>query len=418
VSDDYLWDRSGPAEPDVARLERILGTLRFTPDAVSAPPLDRPSAAGTGATTAASSTFGAAPVADTVSAPVTSWPSARPSLVPARRSSVSRFVLPFSIAATLLIAAGSFWLTPRAPRPAAAWQVTRLDGAPIVNDRRLTGEAGSLPVGRWLETDATARARITIAHVGRVDVDPGTRVGLLDTSPGRHKLYLERGTIHAHISASPGAFFVLSKAATMVDLGCAYTMRIAENGDGFVRVSSGWVGVDGGGRASIVPSGAMSPMWAATGAGTPYFEDAPDALRTALAVFDRFTTASPDRDAALASALAASRGGDALTLWHLLTRADEANRDRVFERLASFVPPPDGVTREGIRAGDEEMRARWWDALRLGGSALWRTWSVTTSAALPGSALPGAAQPRAVLPGAAPPGATLPGATPLPAPPR
>ena len=31
VSDDYLWDRRGPADPEVARLERVLGRLRTEP---------------------------------------------------------------------------------------------------------------------------------------------------------------------------------------------------------------------------------------------------------------------------------------------------------------------------------------------------------------------------------------------------
>ena len=33
MSDDYLWDRSGPPDADVERLERLLGTLRSTPAA-------------------------------------------------------------------------------------------------------------------------------------------------------------------------------------------------------------------------------------------------------------------------------------------------------------------------------------------------------------------------------------------------
>ena len=28
MSDEYLWDRSGPPDPDVERLERMLGRLR------------------------------------------------------------------------------------------------------------------------------------------------------------------------------------------------------------------------------------------------------------------------------------------------------------------------------------------------------------------------------------------------------
>src|SRR4029077_3174743 len=31
MSDDYLWDRSGPPDADVERLERLLGSLRSTP---------------------------------------------------------------------------------------------------------------------------------------------------------------------------------------------------------------------------------------------------------------------------------------------------------------------------------------------------------------------------------------------------
>ena len=65
---------------------------------------------------------------------------------------------------------------------------------------------------------------------------------------------------------------------------------------------------------------------------------------------------------------------DEVTLWHLLTRVGTSDRDRVFDRLAQFVPPPQGVTREGIRAGRREMLDAWWDALGLGTAAWWRTW--------------------------------------------
>jgi hypothetical protein len=51
---------------------------------------------------------------------------------------------------------------------------------------------------------------------------------------------------------------------------------------------------------------------------------------------------------------------------------DVNERDRVFDRLSTFVPPPEGVTREGIRAGRHEMLDRWWDALGLGTISMWR----------------------------------------------
>jgi len=64
-----------------------------------------------------------------------------------------------------------------------------------------------------------------------------------------------------------------------------------------------------------------------------------------------------------------------ITLWHLLARVPAADRDRVFDRLATFVAPPAGVTREGVRAGDKQMLDAWWDALGLGSTSLWRKWS-------------------------------------------
>ena len=81
-------------------------------------------------------------------------------------------------------------------------------------------------------------------------------------------------------------------------------------------------------------------------------------------------------DAALDVVLAASGERDEATLWHLLARVPAGSRDRVFDRLAQFAPPPPAVTRDGIRAGGREMLDRWWDALGLGTVSWWRQWKL------------------------------------------
>jgi len=58
---------------------------------------------------------------------------------------------------------------------------------------------------------------------------------------------------------------------------------------------------------------------------------------------------------------------------NLPTRVNGADRDRVFDRLAHFVPPPRTVTRDGIRAGRRDMLDVWGDAFGLGTAAWWRT---------------------------------------------
>ena len=77
-----------------------------------------------------------------------------------------------------------------------------------------------------------------------------------------------------------------------------------------------------------------------------------------------------ERDA-LDRALASARARDALSLWHLLARVEPDERGRVFDRLAELVPPPDGVTRDGVAAGDRAMRdlggTSWASARRTSG---------------------------------------------------
>jgi hypothetical protein len=111
------------------------------------------------------------------------------------------------------------------------------------------------------------------------------------------------------------------------------------------------------------------------GPGTPYSERASDDYRQALALID-LAEWSADAQHALTMVLLQSRGarrGDLVA--PAAARAGLERRSRVFDRLASFVPPPTGVTRDGIRAGDRRMLDAWWDALGLGTTSLWRTWS-------------------------------------------
>jgi hypothetical protein len=47
----------------------------------------------------------------------------------------------------------------------------------------------------------------------------------------------------------------------------------------------------------------------------------------------------------------------------LLARVNGADRVRVYEKMAAFVPPPPGVTREGVLQLDQQMLETWRHAL-------------------------------------------------------
>jgi hypothetical protein len=242
---------------------------------------------------------------------------------------------------------------------------------PAIDGQHVAG-AGRLPLGRWLVTDGTSKARIAVGQIGWVEVEPNTRVQLVESRGREHRMSLARGTINARIWAPPKFFFVDTPSAVAIDLGCAYTLQVDETGAGLVRVTHGWVGFEHAGRESFVPAQAVCATRPGVGPGTPHYEDAPDGYASALALLDFGFASASARAAALDVVLSSARRRDALTLWHLLRTGSVEERGNVYDRLAMLVPPPTGVTREAILRGDRQSLDRYWNALDFDSATWWR----------------------------------------------
>ena len=344
MKDDYLWDGSGEPDPEVQKLEKTLGRYRHNQPApefeqvAEAPKMKRP------------------------------W---------------NFFHLSWeyrlgAVAASLLLAVTAFlFMRQRATRNLGpSWEVARLEGAPRVGWHSIGEKSGpgKLRIGQTLVTDSSSRASITLDETGRVEVDPGSRLRLVTNGPGRKRLSLERGTIHAVIWAPPGEFVVDTPSAVAVDLGCVYTLHVDDSGAGLLRTTMGWVGFKLNGHESFIPAGAICQTRPKTGPGTPYMEDASASFRDALSRFDFESHTPAERNALLGILLVDARKNDALTLWHLLSRVSDADRPGLYERLAGLAPPPEGVTREGILRLDRPMLDAWWSSFGFGDIHLWRTY--------------------------------------------
>ena len=307
MSDDYLWDRSGTPDPEIARLEALLGRYRHD-------------------------------------APMR--PSKRP----------LRFL---AVAAALVLVVGAGFLAYRFLWPAGeAWTIRVVSGRPLVDGR----PSLRLGVHQELRTDATSRALIEVARVGEVEVAPNSRVTLVTTSSRRHRLRLTEGAIFARTWAPPFTFSVDTPSGLASDIGCAFTLQHRGQA-GEVHVTSGWVDFDGVDRSSLIPAGAVVSL-RDDNPGSPFYTDAPERFRTALHAFDF-------ESGPLEPVLAAARPRDAMTLLHLLERATPAQRPQLFEVLARLAPPPPGVTREGVLARDLKMLDAWRRSLGLGGVKKW-----------------------------------------------
>jgi hypothetical protein len=342
--DNYLWDGSGPPDPEIERLERALGRFRHKPSAPLFPQIEVPGWRWSWWSELASPTW-------------------RP-----------RFA---AVLLVVLAMASGLWLArspDTEPRALDGWAVEVTSASQHSGNGDEAGKSARLGLGESFETDARSKASIAVAEIGRLEVEPVTRLRLLQSGAGRKRIALDRGTIHATIWAPPGQFVVDTPSAVAVDLGCMYTLHVDDSGSGILRTTLGWVGFHRNGRESFIPAGAACPTHIPSGPGTPYFEDASGAFRAALAQLDSVDVDGPTRKSALALALREARTRDAFTLWHLLPRVDNVERALVLDRLTALVAPPVGVTREGILHLDAGMLDSWWNAFDLGDISVWRHW--------------------------------------------
>jgi len=292
--DDYLWDRTGPPDPEVERLERLLS------------PLGR---CETGRDDAAP---------------------------PAVRRVRNR--LPwFAAAAAVLVAAAIVrtFLGDEAPTvtPPTSPDVAVVEPGPTLH---VEGSGDRLAAGAWVETKDTPR-ELVLGDVGRIRVDPGSRLQVRRLADETTRLYLARGRLEASVSADarPRFFQVDTDAARCVDLGCRYTLSVDEAGVAHVAVTTGQVAFESGGREVYVPSGAECLARPGTGPGTPRFLGTSQEV---AAAFDAYDTAKPDdserrRALALAALATVRTARDTLAAWHLLQDADPAIVDAAAARL-------------------------------------------------------------------------------------
>jgi len=320
MNEDYLWDRSGEPEPEVAHLEQLLSELRWSKNAKKTD-------------------------------------SRRAKPVPKRA-----FQQWWAIAAAAVMVLGigtAFWVQrTHTSLPLTSWRLSLSGGKPR-----------AVRTGQLIETNGGARGTMESEFIGQVEIEPNSRLRLAAANGREQRLSLDHGTIHALIWAAPARFVVDTPSAKAVDLGCQYTLSVAKDGKGFLTVEMGWVAFQWRNVESFIPEGAACTTRPGHGPDTPHFLDAPEALTKAVAEFDT-TGNTPVLDTALSTA----RPRDALTLWHLLQRTQGAAREKVLDRFAELVNLPPGTTRESILNGDRNSMDAAWDALRLGDTSWWREW--------------------------------------------
>lgn len=317
--DEYLWDPAAPPAPDVEALEKNLAPARFE---VRRKPLLLPAGK-----------------------PSRVWWFPRPA---------------FALAASLvLVAAGAYGLW--------SWRWSWPSGSPwtvAISRPASASTTAELRLDQPMHLDAAATAKVRIARIGTMQVQPGSSFTLVESSSRRHRVQMDAGAVRVRVWAPPGKFAFNTPAGTVLDMGCIFDLWVEADGTSRVTVKTGWVEMENGWGEVLVPAGASSVMTAAARPGVPIFDDADARFIQGARAFEQ---ASDDkaRASALETIVQTARRRDVYSLL-LLARYSRVEWQRaLLERAAQLVPPPAPGTVEAIMAGDVDQLWAWKDTLGL-----------------------------------------------------
>ncbi|MCC7014567.1 MAG: FecR domain-containing protein [Planctomycetes bacterium] len=311
--EEYLWDKSGVPDAELARIERLLGRYRFASASARAP-----------------------------------WSA---------RSARPRWILGFALVAAAVLAVAVLWRAERAGLR-ASYAVAGLESV----ERARAGDA--------LATRAGETAVLTIASLGSVTLEPHSRLRVEDTGARVHKLFLERGALRASIFARPEEFQVDTPSGLSIDLGCEYTLAVEDDGSSRVRVETGRVAFAAAGRRVIVPAGAEMRATRRDGPSVPVRVAADAQL---VAAIRRLEFAEPPEPADVRRVLDSDWREESVSIWHLFVQARSATtRREMYAVLAKLYPRPEGA-REAFSDVERALAADQ-AALDLWRSSVERDW--------------------------------------------
>jgi hypothetical protein len=295
-----------------------------------------------------------------------------PSLSPRRR--LGARAAPWALAAALvvlLVDAGSrYRLT---WTPGNSWTAVRHQQH---NDEART----ELRPGQALVTAPDESATIAVARIGRIALAPGSRLRLVQTGTGRHRVALEYGHMRARIWAPPGYFGVRAASGEVVDLGCDFDLWKRPDGSGRVFVRSGWVSYRVGDEDVLVPEH-FGLSFNGAHAHTPLRPDAPVALARAVdaleSVIARDGAGSKSAQRAATRVAASARDRDAFSMLSLLSRWPALASTPLYPRLGAAlgVRAIEPGHRQAWEAGDQNAIDAWWQKIPSQPKRWWTHWN-------------------------------------------
>ncbi|MBS1516538.1 MAG: FecR domain-containing protein [Bacteroidetes bacterium] len=237
------------------------------------------------------------------------------------------------------------------------WKVINLEGTPMIGGIGIAG-TDSIKEGQWITTDSNSRAELIIADIGKVTIEPGSKVVFVTGNDSLKKIMVEYGMINTETkNVNNMPFKVEIPSAVAENKDGSYTVKIDKKGDGMIIVKSGKLDVQSNIRDAIIPAGNIVMTKNGVGVGTPFNENASKGFKNALFDFD-FGNCS---DNCVRVLLDNAQMTDAVSLVNILNgkKLGASEKNEIYNKVVKFIPPPEEIRKDSIAHFNEKELEVW-----------------------------------------------------------
>lgn len=233
------------------------------------------------------------------------------------------------------------------------WDVTALKGEPKINVVAVENHA-RLESNEVLNMDSTSEAEIDIDNLGKIKVFPFTHLQKL---PGINYAVMHSGKISFLRTDDKSIFKLKLPFGELVDSsqGMSYDVEINSTGDATISVNKGYVWVYNKNHEFAVPANYICDGVKEQVLGIPYYFTTDKSMRVNLSYYN----SSDSKATIFGEILQNSTAKDAASLWNLFPVVSRTDRYKLYDKLASFVSPPNDVDKAEIIELNKVMLISW-----------------------------------------------------------
>jgi hypothetical protein len=234
------------------------------------------------------------------------------------------------------------------------WEVRTIRGTVLING--LPNRSNKIYQDEILSTEENSIAEINIPKVGSITVAPNTKIIFERTKDGDNKISLELGTVKISNSNYTPSFQIRIKNHIVIDRSGEFSVTVDDAKNTNITVNYGFVEIQNNEENIFMCKGFICNIRNGDLACVPYRLEASDSLKKELIIFN----AQANGDDSIEKIIPLTKQQDAPTLLTLIPRASQLKRQSLYQAIANYFPPPEGVTRMGIIKGDSQMLFLWW----------------------------------------------------------